>query len=122
MSKTELLHPIAKYYIVDSQSGYKQNVSLEQNCIQNVEKMFSRGEPDVLCPASGAGEGYSPLAPLSAPSPALQCEQPAGWFSGVACVSQLDSWVILLPRAGTWLAWPLPPAAVTSLTAAEPSV
>lgn len=80
MSKTELLNPIAKYYIIDSQSGYKQNVSLEQNCIQNLEKMFSRGEPDVLCPASGAGEGDSPLAPLSAPSPALQCEQPAGWF------------------------------------------
>lgn len=73
MSKTELLNPTAKYYIIDSQSGYKQNVSLEQNCIQNLEKMFSRGEPDVLCPASGAGEGDSPLAPLSAPQPCSWC-------------------------------------------------
>lgn len=47
MSKTELLNPIAKYYIIDSQFGYKQNVSLEQNCIQNLEKMFCKGEPDV---------------------------------------------------------------------------
>lgn len=70
MSKTELLNPIAKYYIIDSQFGYKQNVSLEQNYIQSLKKIFSRGEPDVLCPASGAGEGDSPLAPLS-PQPSL---------------------------------------------------
>lgn len=100
MSKTELLNPIAKYYIIDSQFGYKQNVSLEQNRIQKLEKMFSRGEPDVLCPASGVGEGDLPPAPLSRPAlslppcSALHCEQPAGWFWGVACVSWLDSWVI----------------------------
>lgn len=65
MSKTELLDPIAKYYIIDSQSGYKQNVSLEQNRIQKLEKLFSGAGTAMLCPASGAGGGSSPLVPLS---------------------------------------------------------
>lgn len=67
MSKTELLNPIAKYYIIDSQFGYKQNVSLEQNSIQKLEKLFSRAETATLCPASGAEEGGLRLAPLSLP-------------------------------------------------------
>lgn len=65
MSKTELLNPIAKYYIIDSQFGYKQNVSLEQNLIQKLEKLFSRAETTTVCPASGAGEDGL----LSHPSP-----------------------------------------------------
>lgn len=95
MSKTELLNPIAKYYIIDSQFGYKQNVSLEQNSIQKLEKLFSRAETATLCPASGA-EGSLPLAPLSLPLspyppspvrtpmdasvPSLHCELLVGWF------------------------------------------
>lgn len=48
MSKTELLDLIAKYYIIESQLGYKQNVSLEQNRIQKLEKLFSRAETRAL--------------------------------------------------------------------------
>lgn len=62
MSKTEPLSPIAKYYIIESQFGYKQNVSLEQNCIQKLEKLFSRAETAVLWPDLGVGEGSSPRA------------------------------------------------------------
>lgn len=60
MSKTELLDPIAKYYIIESQLGYKQNVSLEQNRIQKLEKLFSRAETRALA-CVGAGEGFSAL-------------------------------------------------------------
>jgi len=95
MSKTELLNPIAKYYIIDSQFGYKQNVSLVQNRIQKLEKLFSRAETAALCPTSGAGEGGLSLAPLSFPpllscpplctpvhvsAPSLHCKQAAGRF------------------------------------------
>lgn len=60
MSKTELLDPIAKYYIIESQLGYKQNVSLEQNRIQKLEKLFSRAETRALA-CVRAGEGFSAL-------------------------------------------------------------
>lgn len=90
MSKTELLNPIAKYYIIDSQFGYKQNVSLEQNLIQKLEKLFSRAETAVLGPASGAGEDGVPLHPSPYPpalsahphssAPGLHCRQPVGRF------------------------------------------
>lgn len=59
MRKTELLSPIAKYYSIESQFGYKQNVSLEQNHIQKLEKLFSRAETAVLWPDMGVGEGSS---------------------------------------------------------------
>lgn len=65
MSKTELLNPIAKYYIIDSQFGYKHNVSLGQNCIQNLEKLFSRAKPAMLCPTLREEEGGIPFAPPS---------------------------------------------------------
>lgn len=131
MSKTELLNPIAKYYIIDSQYGYKQNVSLEQNRIQKLEKMFSRGEPDVLCPASGVGEGDLPPAPLS--RPALSLPMPrfalraasrmvlrgclcfmAGFLGDSCCPGQAAG---CPGRPGL-----LAPAAVVSLSAAESSV
>lgn len=119
MSKTELLNPIAKYYIIDSQSGYKQNVSLEQNRIQKLEKLFSRAETAMLCPASGARGGSSPLVPLSLtrplpPPPSAHppmchprcARQAAGRAAGgAACTSRWGPWVILLPRAGEWLSW-----------------
>lgn len=62
---------------------------------------------------------------LSAPSPLsprAPFAVPAGWCWGAACVAQLGSGWFQLPRAGTWPAWPLPPAAAAPLTAAGCSV
>lgn len=104
MSKTELLNPIAKYYIIDSQSGYKQNVSLEQNHIQKLEKLFYRAGTAALCPAWGAEDNSLPLAllfltptpslppsflhtPAHTSAPGLHCEQSVGQFWGAAYVS-----------------------------------
>lgn len=83
MSKTELLDPIAKYYIIESQLGYKQNVSLEQNRIQKLEKLFSRAETRALACLGSRRRLLGPsFQPVSA----------AGRLPGALCACWGDFW------------------------------